>query len=381
MAVAHRVLTRVQDQDDVSVTLGADVDGYGLVYDHATAKFGTPFAATGLRMAADVVPESFTVPLGYTAIYSDMAVPDAVTVEVVGLLIDPGWSTGLAATTVTLVSPYVARSHMYKGQLHCHSTSSDGDLAPTAVVTAYRDAGYDFVTISDHDAITADPAVAGIVYIPAVEETLTEGNHLLVFGATAAQATAAAQVTIDGAEAAGALTFFSHPNMLDPTATALLLAASTRYTGIEIANLFVESSWSVGYAEDQWDALLSAGHQVIGTVVDDCHYYTTDFNQGWVQVYANACTANEIIAALQQGNFYGSTGATLSIAVASGTIVVTTPLASTIEFITLGGTVAQITTAATAALYTVQAGDGYVRVRVTRTADGLQAWTNPIYVS
>ncbi|MFL5975657.1 MAG: PHP domain-containing protein, partial [Solirubrobacterales bacterium] len=38
----------------------------------------------------------------------------------------------------------------WRGNLHCHSNRSDGHWAPERVAAAYRDAGYDFIALSDH---------------------------------------------------------------------------------------------------------------------------------------------------------------------------------------------------------------------------------------
>ncbi len=38
-----------------------------------------------------------------------------------------------------------------KGNLHVHTTLSDGLLAPEEVISIYRDLGYDFIAITDHD--------------------------------------------------------------------------------------------------------------------------------------------------------------------------------------------------------------------------------------
>lgn len=38
----------------------------------------------------------------------------------------------------------------FRGNLHCHSSRSDGLLGPEEVVSAYREAGYDFLCLSDH---------------------------------------------------------------------------------------------------------------------------------------------------------------------------------------------------------------------------------------
>jgi len=38
----------------------------------------------------------------------------------------------------------------FRGNLHCHSNRSDGVLEPAEVAGAYREAGYDFICLSDH---------------------------------------------------------------------------------------------------------------------------------------------------------------------------------------------------------------------------------------
>ncbi len=38
----------------------------------------------------------------------------------------------------------------YRGNLHTHTTLSDGELTPAEVVATYRKNGYDFIALSDH---------------------------------------------------------------------------------------------------------------------------------------------------------------------------------------------------------------------------------------
>ena len=40
---------------------------------------------------------------------------------------------------------------LLKGNLHSHTTCSDGALSPEELVQVYRDLGYDFIAITDHD--------------------------------------------------------------------------------------------------------------------------------------------------------------------------------------------------------------------------------------
>lgn len=45
----------------------------------------------------------------------------------------------------------------YRGMLHMHTLWSDGYALPEQAVAAYRDAGYDFISISDHNRFQDDP--------------------------------------------------------------------------------------------------------------------------------------------------------------------------------------------------------------------------------
>ena len=42
----------------------------------------------------------------------------------------------------------------YKGNLHSHTTNSDGRLAPAAAVADYRAHGYQFLCLTEHDLFT-----------------------------------------------------------------------------------------------------------------------------------------------------------------------------------------------------------------------------------
>ena len=46
----------------------------------------------------------------------------------------------------------------YRGMLHMHTLWSDGRALPEQCVAAYKDAGYDFISITDHNRLGVDPA-------------------------------------------------------------------------------------------------------------------------------------------------------------------------------------------------------------------------------
>ena len=82
-------------------------------------------------------------------------------------------AAGLGLATL-LAAPLAAaqeKPRWYKGNTHTHTINTDGDSSPIDVVRFYRDQGYNFLVLSDHDSITP-----------------TEGLNA-IFGTAAANAT------------------------------------------------------------------------------------------------------------------------------------------------------------------------------------------------
>jgi hypothetical protein len=48
------------------------------------------------------------------------------------------------------IVPFSTPGRFWRGNLHTHSTLSDGGLAPEAVIAAYKRNGYDFLQLSEH---------------------------------------------------------------------------------------------------------------------------------------------------------------------------------------------------------------------------------------
>ena len=66
------------------------------------------------------------------------------------------------------------------GNLHSHTTESDGRESPAAVMAHYRRLGYDFLAISDHDLLVhvqPEEVPEGLLMIPALEAGV--GPHIL----------------------------------------------------------------------------------------------------------------------------------------------------------------------------------------------------------
>jgi hypothetical protein len=79
----------------------------------------------------------------------------------------------LAAVLVSVTAcAGCADTHWYRGNTHTHSLWSDGDAAPEAVVAWYKDHGYDWLAITDHDVL-----LRGERWFPVTEDgRLTEAR-------------------------------------------------------------------------------------------------------------------------------------------------------------------------------------------------------------
>src|SRR5688500_5239843 len=94
----------------------------------------------------------------------------------------------LPAMGVQLDSPYPppgATNLWLRGNIHTHSTRSDGHLPVEEVLRRYADMGYDFLALTDHDVVSnyRDLDAHGMVLIQGNE--ITRGApHMLDIGAT-----------------------------------------------------------------------------------------------------------------------------------------------------------------------------------------------------
>ena len=295
---------------------------------------------------------------------------------------------------VVITNPYSPKANVYKGQMHCHSTNSDGVDTPTALVTFYKNAGYHFVSITDHDVATPDPGVSGVLFIPGIEIAPDIGTsyHIPVYNTTNVQNAKTGQGVIDGTLSLGAYVNIAHPNYAAYPIPYSGLARLSGYYGIEIynANCTNMTDDPAGYAENRWDELLTDGRKVFGFAVDDNHQSSSDWqaNAGWVQVFADDLSVNSILDSLKRGNFYASTGADLSVTVAGNVITATTGAtgatgaAAKIEWIGKNGVVLRTSSLhVTTDSYTIVGDELYVRIKVTRDSDSKYAWSNPIWVN
>lgn len=261
-----------------------------------------------------------------------------------------------------------------KGQLHCHSTNSDGTLSPAEVVTVYKNAGYDFLTITDHDYITPDPKVAGITWIgTSVEETVR--RHIVAYDVTSQSTSRNLQDIIDWHRNNSKMCSIAHPRWnahydMDKHEMQSL----NGYNFIEVYN-----PAHILSAEEQWDYALSAGKKVFAIAVDDMHV-EAGMNKGYVIVKCNENTKSAILESLRTGNFYASNGNDIEVSLSNNILTASSTALSNIKFIGRDGIVLQENNGVTTANYTIKGDERYIRAVSIRVSDGKCAWAQPIFV-
>jgi hypothetical protein len=325
-------------------------------------------------------------------------------------LVSIALACAFAISTLAAPTPQPAK-RWFKGNTHTHTVNSDGDSTPDDVVRWYREHGYNFLVLSDHNYLTP---VDGLNAVHAAPEKflvirgeeisdLFQKKQIHVNGLGLEKRIApqggsspheVLQRNVDAVRQADGVPHINHPNF-EWAVPPEELQKVERYRLLEIWNghplVNNEGSADVPSVEAVWDMLLTAGKRVYAIAVDDAHHFKEPWNpsaarpgRGWVVVRASELSTAAILAALEEGDFYASTGPELSDVVATPTsLTVTVKLRgdtkAVTRFIGRNGTVLA-TTGANPATYAFRGDEGYVRARVT-DSNGAVAWVQPVFVA
>ncbi|WOK07591.1 histidinol-phosphatase [Imperialibacter roseus] len=281
----------------------------------------------------------------------------------------------------------------YKGNLHTHSYWSDGDEFPEMIMGWYKDHGYDFIGLSDHNTLAAgekwklvpkggvykdafytylkkygedwveykeDTGRVSVKlktfqeYVPLFaekdkfliiqSEEITnsfEGKPLhlnvtnvkkLIGEQEGSSVSDVLQKSIDAVTAQRRATgqpmiiHINHPNFYFAITVDDMISLNGErffevFNGHPMVNNYGDST-HIGM-EEMWDriniAYLAAGKPLMyGVATDDSHNYHmfgdaySNSGRGWVMVQADSLRPASLIEAMEAGDFYGSTGVTLS---------------------------------------------------------------------
>ena len=221
-----------------------------------------------------------------------------------------------------IYSPYDnGGGNWYKGNVHCHSTGSDGEMTPAEIAEYYRAAGYDFLAVTDHgvQTETSHLSTADFVCIPGQE---LSRPHMVGLGTMATipdRLDFAGQIV--AINEAGGLPFLAHPTWSGLRVEDVF--AQEGMCGMEVYNYICQRLNGKGYAVGMWDELLARDKRLWATATDDSHFKPphTGGARGWVCVKAPELGEAHILRALREGNFYSSEGPEIhSITVADNSV-------------------------------------------------------------
>lgn len=221
--------------------------------------------------------------------------------------------------------PFDKPGRFYKGNLHTHSTESDGHLSVAQVCQVYREAGYDFLAITDHFLehygypMTDTRAHRTDDFTTLIGAELHSGEtelghlwHILAVGlpldfappSDGESGPELAQRAVD----AGAYVAAAHPAWYGLSENDILSLGPIH--AIEIYNGTSEGHNDKALAWDIYDLLTMRGHRYTACATDDAHFNPNraDFALGWVQVKAEGNTPEALLEALKAGYYYSSTG-------------------------------------------------------------------------
>lgn len=295
--------------------------------------------------------------------------------------------------------PFDKPGRFWRGNLHTHSTRSDGHLTPDQVCRLYAQGGYHFLALTDHFLerygypMTDTRAFRSDQFTTLIGAELHSGQtelgnlwHILAVGlpldfAAPASGETGAQIT-GRALAAGAYVAVAHPQWYTLSEHDALSLGPAH--AIETYN-----ATSIDYNDREdslymLDILLSRGHRYFLCATDDAHFNPNrhDTMRGWVWVKSETLTSDAILASLKAGAYYSSTGPELyDIQVKPGESVTVRCSPCSRIFVT-GGRYAAVSAhghGMTSAELNLKNFDSpYCRVTV-RDQFGGRAWSNPIW--
>ena len=228
-----------------------------------------------------------------------------------------------------------------RGNLHMHTTRSDGRLSYEEAVARYERAGYDFIAVTDHWVRSEKGTTAGGMLLLSgceynIGETVQEGvYHIVGVGMERAPALErtekSPQRIIDEIRAAGGVAILAHPAWSLNSAEAV--AKLTGLCGTEIYNTTSAVPPTVRpYSGLFVDQLASLGVLLPCMGADDAHRYVNDATVCSIMVHAREKSHEAVMEAIRAGDFYATMGPSVALTVENGEAVVTCSPAAQVEF-------------------------------------------------
>ena len=224
-----------------------------------------------------------------------------------------------------IIPPFSTPGRFWRGNLHAHSTLSDGARGPEEVVAAYRSAGYDFAQLSDHFLGRFGWPIADTRGLRADGFTTLIGGELHAMGTAAGEywhiLTAGLPPDFPPANPdetgprlaarareAGAFVAIAHPSWSQLTIEDGRSIAAAH--AVEIYNHTCAVLFDRGDGFYLLDQLCNEDRRLAAIAADDAHFHYGDLDAfgGFVMVKSESLDPDALLRALKAGAFYSSQG-------------------------------------------------------------------------
>lgn len=218
--------------------------------------------------------------------------------------------------------------NLYKANLHCHTTVSDGAFSPAQIKDLYKRRGYHAVAFTDHQACVPHPeltdsefvALTGIEIAYGIgkstsihacgiaRDPMTRFRHPNTIENDIGMCNAGIRLLNDH----NCITTLNHPRWSGLSAADI--AAIEGFSNIEVVNGYEMAIDGYGDSSACYEAELRAGRRIRPIAADDSHKKlpsgapSFEFFQGFTALKAPQLSYGALIDALDQGAFYASTG-------------------------------------------------------------------------
>ncbi len=217
----------------------------------------------------------------------------------------------------------------YKGNLHTHTTVTDGKKTPEEVIALYRENGYDFLSLTDHwkhseTRMTED----GMLLLRGCEYNINGGDvlagvfHIVAIGEkepaqldrTKANGDYTAQDIVDAIHAVGGIAILAHPAWSLDTCEQIMPLCG--FDGVEIYNSVSGLPRNCRpYSGEVIDQLAVRGKVFTSMCADDSHFYENEACLSYIYVQAEELTEEAILDAIRQGRVMATQGPRFSVSV------------------------------------------------------------------
>lgn len=218
--------------------------------------------------------------------------------------------------------------NLYKANLHCHTTVSDGDFSPSQIKDFYKRRGYHAVAFTDHQICQPHPELNGpdFVALTGIEIAygIRKSTSIHVCGISRNPAAVLHHpntIENDIGKLNEGIRFLNEKNFITTLnhprwsgICAAEIAAIQGFANMEVVNGYELMVDGYGDSSACYEEALRAGRKILPLASDDSHHASApekpgyEFFQGFTVLKAPCLSYESLIASLDTGAFFASTG-------------------------------------------------------------------------